>query len=128
MPKIIESLIYQILWKKYNYNLPNSAFQSPSIDWSVCAKLLEHTIRKQILTHFSKHKICSAWFSLQAFTWKPAYLQITFNGLIQIFESNSQSDTIVLDLIGKAFDVVPHYGIRGTTLLGSKIHKLSERK
>ena len=79
----------------------------------VCAKLLEHIICKQIMSHFSEDKILT-----------PVQQLITTDEFIQNFESKTQTDVVVLDF-SKAFDVVPHqrifhkldhYGIRGTTL------------
>ena len=84
----------------------------------VCAKLLEHIICKNIMTHFTKKKI-RAEHSCESL------LLLTTEDPVQNYEDKTQTDLIVLDF-SKAFDVVPHqcllhkldhYGIRGPTLL-----------
>ena len=93
----------------------------------VCAKLLEHIICKQIMSHFSKKKILSITPVQHGFRSKhscESQLLITTDEFIQNFEGKTQTDVVVLNF-SKAFDVVPHqrllhkldhYGIRGTTL------------
>ena len=91
----------------------------------VCAKLLEHIICKQIMSHFSENKIFTpVQHGFRSKHSCESQLLITTDEFIQNFESKTQTDVVVLDF-SKAFDVVPHqrllhkldhYGIRGTTL------------
>ena len=91
----------------------------------VCAKLLEHIICKQIMSHFSEKKILTpVQHGFRSKHSCESQLLITTDEFIQNFESKTQTDVVVLDF-SKAFDVVPHqrllhkldhYGIRGTTL------------
>ena len=91
----------------------------------VCAKLLEHIICKQIMSHFSENKILTpVQHGFRSKHSCESQLLITTDEFIQNFASKTQTDVVVLDF-GKAFDVVPHqrllhkldhYGIRGTTL------------
>ena len=91
----------------------------------VCAKLLEHIICKQIMSHFSENKILTpVQHGFRSKHSCESQLLITTDEFIQNFESKTQTDVVVLDF-SKAFDVVPHqrllhkldhYGIRGTTL------------
>ena len=91
----------------------------------VCAKLLEHIICKQILSHFSKNKILTpVQHGFRSKHSCESQLLITTDEFIQNFEGKTQTDVVVLDF-RKAFDVVPHqrllhkldhYGIRGITL------------
>ena len=92
----------------------------------VCAKLLEHIICKQIMSHFSKNKILTR--VQHGFPSKHScesqLLITTIDEFIHNFESKTQTDVVVLDF-SRAFNDVPHqrllhkldhYGIRGTTL------------
>ena len=91
----------------------------------VCAKLLEHIICKQIMSHFSKNNILTpVQHGFRSKHSRESQLLITTDEFIQNFESKTQTDVVVLDF-SKAFDVVPHqrllhkldhYGIRGATL------------
>ena len=91
----------------------------------VCAKLLEHIICKQIMSHFSKNKMLTpVQHGFRSKHWCESQLLITTDEFIQNFEGKTQTDVVVLDF-SMAFDVVPHqrllhklghYGIRGTTL------------
>ena len=91
----------------------------------VCAKLLEHIICKQIMSHFSENKMLTpVQHGFRSKHSCESQLLITTDEFIQNFESKTQTDVVVLDF-SKAFDVVPHqrllhkldhYGIRGTTL------------
>ena len=91
----------------------------------VCAKLLEHIICKQIMSHFSENKILTpVQHGFRSKHSCESQLLITTDEFIQNFEGKTQTDVVVLDF-SKAFDVVPHqrllhkldhYGIRGTTL------------
>ena len=91
----------------------------------VCAKLLEHIICKQIMSHFSENKILTpVQHGFRSKHSCESQLLITTDEFIQNFESKTQTDVVVLDF-SKAFDVVPHqrllhkldhYGIRGTTI------------
>ena len=91
----------------------------------VCAKLLEHIIYKQIMSHFSENKILTpVQHGFRSKHSCESQLLITTDEFIQNFDSKTQTDVVVLDF-SKAFDVVPHqcllhkldhYGIRGTTL------------
>ena len=92
------------VFKKGDRNSP--ANYRPISLTCVCAKLLEHIICKQIMSHFSENKM------------------ITTDEFIQNFEGKTQTDVVVLDF-SKAFDVFPHqrllhkldhYRTRGTTL------------
>ena len=88
----------------------------------VCAKLLEHIICKNIMTHFTKNTILtSVKHSFLAEHSCRSQLLLTTEDLKQNYEDKIQTDFIVLDF-SKAFDVVPHqrllhkldhYGIRG---------------
>ena len=89
-----------------------------------CAKLLEHIICKQIMSHFSENKILTpVQHGFRSKQSCESQLLITTDEFIQNFESKTQTDVVVLDF-SKAFDVVPHqrllhkldHGIRGTTL------------
>ena len=96
----------------------------------VCAKLLEHIICKQIMSHFSENKILTpVQHGFRSKHSCESQLLITTDEFIRNFESKTQTDVVVLDF-SKAFDVVPHqrllhkldhYGIRGTTLNWIKI-------
>ena len=102
---------------------PNT--EMPKFDITVCAKLLEHIICKQIMSHFSENKILTpVQHGFRSKHSCESQLLITTDKFIQNFESKTQTDVVVLDF-SKAFDVVPHqrflhkldhYGIRGTTL------------
>ena len=91
----------------------------------VCAKLLEHIICTQIMSHFSENKILTpVQHGFRSKHSCESQLLITTDEFIQNFESKTQTDVVVLDF-SKAFDVVPHqrhlhkldhYGIRRTTL------------
>ena len=91
----------------------------------VCAKLLEHIICKQIMSHFSENKILTpVQHGFRSKHSCESQLLITTDEFIQNFESKTQTDVVVLDF-SKAFDVFPHqrllhkldhYRIRGTTL------------
>ena len=91
----------------------------------VCAKLLEHIICKQIMSHFLENKILTpVQHGFRSKHSCESQLLITTDEFIQNFEGKTQTDVVVLDF-SKAFDVVPHqrllhkldhYGIRGTTL------------
>ena len=103
----------------------------------VCAKLLEHIICKNIMTHFTKNKIStSVQHGFRAEHSCESQLLLTTEDLVQNYEDKIQTDLIVLDF-SKAFDVVPHqrllhkldhYGIRGPTLLDSKFSHHSDTK
>ena len=92
----------------------------------VCAKLLEHIICKNIMTHFTKNKILTV--VQHGFRAEPScesQLLLTTEDLVQNYEDKIQTDLIVLDF-STAFDEVPHqrllhkldhYGIREPTLL-----------
>ena len=94
----------------------------------VCAKLLEHIICKQIMSHLKKNTILTP--VLHDFRSKhscESQLLITTDEFIQNFESKTQTDVVVLDF-SKVFDVVhhqrllhklDHYGIQKTTLNNS---------
>ena len=92
----------------------------------VCAKLLEHNICKNIMTHFTKNKILTpVQHGFRAEHSCESQLLLTTEDLVQNYEDKTQTDLIVLDF-SKAFDVVPHhcllhkldhYGIRGPTIL-----------
>ena len=94
----------------------------------VCAKLLEHIICKQIMSHFFRKKQNFNTYSacLLIKTLMRGQLLITTDEFIQNFESKTQTYVVVLDF-SMAFDVVPlqrllhkfdHYGIRGAALIG----------
>ena len=108
------------VFKKGDWHYP--ANYRPISLTCVCAKLLEHIICKQIMSHFSENKILTP--VQHGFRSKHSQLLITTDEFIQNFGSKTQTDVVVLDF-SKAFDVVPHqrllhkldhYGIRGTTL------------
>ena len=90
----------------------------------VWAKLIEHIIWKQIMSHFLENKILTpVQHGFRSKHSCESQLLIATDEFIQNFESKTQMD-VVLDF-SKAFDVVPHqrllhkldhYGIRGTTL------------
>ena len=90
-----------------------------------CAKLLEHIICKQIMSHFSKNKILTpVQHGFRSKHSCESQFLITTDEFIQNFGGKTQTDVVVLDF-SKAFDVVlhkllshklDHYGIRGTTL------------
>ena len=76
----------------------------------VCAKLLEHIICKQIMSHFSKNKTLTPVGIQHVFRSKHScgsLLLITTDEFIQNFERKTQIDVVVLDF-SKASDVVPH--------------------
>ena len=74
----------------------------------VCAKLLEHIICKQIMSHFSENKILTpVQHGFRSKHSCESQLLITTDEFVQNFESKTQTDVIVLDF-SKAFDVVPH--------------------
>ena len=91
----------------------------------VCAKLLEHIICKQIMSHFSKKKnLIPVQHGFQSKHSCESQVLITTDEFIRNFESKTQTDVVVL-YFSKAFDVVPHqrllhkldhYRNRGTTL------------
>ena len=91
----------------------------------VCAKLLEHIICKQIMSHFSKKKtLIPVQHGFQSKHSCESQVLITTDEFIRNFESKTQTDVVVLDF-SKAFYVVPHqrllheldhYRNRGTTL------------
>ena len=95
----------------------------------VCAKLLEHIICKQIMSHFSENKILTpVQHGFRSKHSCESQLLITTDEFIQNFEGKTQTDVVVLNF-SKAFDVVPHqrllhkldhYGIRGQLLTGFK--------
>ena len=74
----------------------------------VCAKLLEHIICKNIMTHFTKNKILtSVQPGFRAEHSCKSQLLLTTEDLVQNYEDIIQTDLIVLDF-SKAFDVAPH--------------------
>ena len=74
----------------------------------VCAKLLNHIIGKNIMTHFTKNKILNPLqHNFRAEHSCESQLSLTAEGLVQNYEDKIQTDLIVLDF-SKAFDVVPH--------------------
>ena len=74
----------------------------------VCAKLLEHIICKQIMSHFSENKILTpVQHGFRSKHSCESQLLITTDEFIQNFGSKTQTDVVVLDF-SKAFDVVPH--------------------
>ena len=86
-----------------------------------CAKLLEHIICKQIMSHKILTPVQHGFRSKHSFE---SQLLITTDEFIQNFESRTQTYVDVSD-VSKAFDIVPHqrllhkldhYGMRGTTL------------
>ena len=92
----------------------------------VCAKLLEHIICKNIMTHFTNNKILNpVQQGFRAEHSCESQLLLTTKDLVKNYEDKIQTDLIVLDF-SKAFDVVPHqrllhkldhYRIRGPILL-----------
>ena len=91
---------------------------------SVCCKLLEHIICRQLMHHFEQNKILTtlnhgfrAGFSCET------QLLTTIHDLLKSFDQGKQVDVAILDF-SKAFDTVPHrkllyklsnYGVNGTT-------------
>ena len=66
----------------------------------VCAKLLEHIICKQIMSHFSENKILTpVQHGFRSKHSCESQLLITTDEFIQNFESKTQIDVVVLDLI-----------------------------
>ena len=110
---------------KENGQLHSPANYRPISLTCVCAKLFEHIICKQIMSHFSENKILTpVQHGFRSKHSCESQLLITTDEFIQNFESKTQTDVVVLDF-SKAFDVVPHqrllhkldhYGIRGTIL------------
>ena len=74
----------------------------------VCAKLLQHIICKQIMSHFLENKILApVQHGFRSKHSCESQLLITTDEFIQNFEGKTQTDVVVLDF-SKAFDVVPH--------------------
>ena len=92
----------------------------------VRAKLLEHIIFKNIMTHITNNKILNpVQHCFRAEHSCKSQILLTTEDLVQNYEDKIQTDLIVLDF-SIAFDAVPHqrllhkldhYGIRGPTLL-----------
>ena len=73
----------------------------------VCAKLLEHIICKQIMSHFSENKITTpVQHGFRSKHSCESQLLITTDDFIQNFESKTQTHVVFLDF-SKAFDVAP---------------------
>ena len=111
------------IFKKGNINLPEN-YRPVSLT-SVCCKILEHIILRQMLDHFDTHSILtSLQHGFRAARSCATQLIITINDLLNYFDQGTQVDVIVLDF-SKAFDTVPHdrllhklsnYGIRNNLL------------
>ena len=74
----------------------------------VCAKLLEHIICKNIITHFTKNEILTpVQHGFLAEHSCESQLLLTTEDQVLNYEDKIQTDLIVLDF-SKACDVVPH--------------------
>ena len=118
----VEAFVAPVFKKGDRHSPPN---YRPISLTCVCAKLLEHIICKQIMSHFSENKFLTpVQHGFRSKHSCESQLLITTDKFIQNFESKTQTDVVVLDF-SKAFDDVPHqrllhkldhYGIQGTTL------------
>ena len=85
-----------VVFKKGDWHSP--ANYRPISLTCVCAKLLEHIICKQIMSHFSKNKILKpVQYGFRSKHSCESQLLITTDEFIQNFESKTQTDVVVLD-------------------------------
>ena len=101
----VEANVAPVFKKGYRHSPAN---YRPISLTCVCAKLQEHIICKQIMSHFSENKIPTpVQHGFRSKHSCKSQLLITTNEFIQNFESKTQTDVVVLEF-SKAFDVVPH--------------------
>ena len=101
-------LFMTLLYNMYKGDRHSPANYRPISLTCVCAKLLEHIICKQIMSHFSKKKkLTPVQHGFRSKHLCESQLLITTDEFIQNFEGKTQTDVVVLNF-SKAFDVVPH--------------------